>query len=219
MKSRLAQPIVRIKVAVFLAALLPAARLAWKAYEGTLGANPIEFITLSTGEWTLIFLMATLAVTPLRRITGVHALIRFRRMLGLFAFFYASLHFSIWIVLDQFFDWDAMLKDVAKRPFITAGFTAFVLLLPLALTSTQWAIRKMGGRRWQMLHRLIYVAATAAIIHFWWKVKADTREPAIYATILGLLLAARVVLWLRGRAASRERAVAAAPRTTSPASE
>jgi methionine sulfoxide reductase heme-binding subunit len=134
-------------------------------------------------------------------------------MLGLFAFFYACLHFSIYIVLDLYFDWDAIVKDVAKRPFITAGFTAFVLLIPLALTSTQWAIRKMGGRRWQKLHWLIYVAATAAVIHFWWKVKADTREPLIYATIFGLLLAARVVVWARKRSA---RARVPAARTISP---
>src|SRR5688572_5407248 len=215
MKSRLAHPVAQIKVAVFVACLLPAARLAWKAWEGTLGANPIEFITLSTGIWTLSFLLATLAVTPLRRITGVHALIRFRRMLGLFAFFYACLHFSIYIVLDLYFDWDAIVKDVTKRPFITMGFTAFVLLIPLALTSTQWAIRKMGGRRWQRLHWLIYLSAIAAVIHFWWKVKADTREPLIYAAVLAALLGVRVVFWARRRAAKR--APGSAARTTSPA--
>ena len=214
MKSRLAHPVARIKIAVFLACLVPAARLAWKAYDGTLGANPIEFITLSTGIWTLGFLMATLAITPLRRITGVQALIRFRRMLGLFSFFYASLHFLTWIVLDQFFDWNAMVTDVRKRPFITMGFTAFVLLTPLALTSTQWAIRKMGGRRWQMLHRLIYVAAIAAVIHFWWKVKADVREPLVYAAILGVLLAARLVFWARKRAAGPVAAPAAGTTST-----
>lgn len=184
--------IVILKVAVWIACLLPLVRLVYHAITHDLTANPIEFITLSTGIWTLTFLMASLAITPLRRITGKNWLIRFRRLLGLFAFFYALLHFLIYLVLDQTFDLDSILHDIGKRPFITMGFTAFVLLIPLAVTSTAWSIRKLGGRRWNLLHRLVYVSGVAAVIHFWWKVKADTRQPAIYAVVLTVLLLARV---------------------------
>ncbi|MGB9104870.1 MAG: protein-methionine-sulfoxide reductase heme-binding subunit MsrQ, partial [Terriglobales bacterium] len=164
-----------LKVAVFFAALIPLARLAWKGYQQMLGANPIEVITHSTGDWTLIFLMLTLGITPLRKLTRQPWLIRFRRMLGLFAFFYASLHFTTYIFLDKFFDVHEMVKDIAKRKFITIGFTAFVLLIPLAATSTAGMIRRLG-KRWQMLHRLIYVSAIAGVIHYWWLVKADVRK-------------------------------------------
>ena len=187
--------IVLMKVAVFLACLGPLANLGWKAYRDALGANPIEVITHSTGDWTLRFLLITLAITPLRKLSHQPWLIRFRRMLGLYAFFYGCLHFTTYLWLDQFFDWANMVKDVGKRPFITAGFTGFVLLIPLALTSTSWAVRKLGGRRWQWLHRLIYVSATAGAIHFLWLVKKDISEPLIYAGVLAVLLLYRVAAW------------------------
>jgi methionine sulfoxide reductase heme-binding subunit len=188
-----------LKPLVFLAALAPFAVLVWRGVTHQLGANPIEAITLFTGRWTLRFLLVALAVTPLRRLTGWHEVIRYRRMLGLFAFFYATLHFSTYIVLDQFFEWAFILKDIAKRPYITVGFAAFVLLVPLALTSTKGWIRRLG-RRWQVLHRLVYVSGVLAIVHFLWKVKADTRDPFLYGAILALLLALRV--WFRYRPAT-----------------
>jgi sulfoxide reductase heme-binding subunit YedZ len=186
----------RSKVVIFLASLGPLARLGWKAYRGALGANPIEFITHATGDWTLIFLLSTLAITPLRQLIRQPWLIRYRRMLGLFAFFYATLHFLTYIWLDKFFDLHEMLADVAKRKFITAGFTGFVLLIPLALTSTRGWIRRLGGKRWQALHRLIYASAIAGVIHYLWLVKADLHKPLEYAFVLGVLLAYRVVAWL-----------------------
>lgn len=197
-----------LKVAVFLAALIPLARLAWKGYQQMLGANPIEVITHSTGDWTLIFLMLTLSITPLRKLTGQHWLIRFRRMLGLFAFFYASLHFTTYIFLDKFFDVHEMVKDIAKRKFITIGFTAFVLLIPLAATSTAGMIRRLG-KRWQMLHRLIYVSAIAGVIHYWWLVKADVRKPQYYAIVLILLLGYRLLAAQRKKTATPTRVASA----------
>ncbi|HEX2344164.1 MAG TPA: protein-methionine-sulfoxide reductase heme-binding subunit MsrQ [Vicinamibacterales bacterium] len=155
-------------------------------------------MTLSTGRWTLRLLLVTLAITPVRRVTGWNRLIGFRRMLGLFAFFYATLHFMIYLAIDQFFDWETIVEDVTKRPFITAGFAAFVLLIPLAVTSTQGWIRRLG-RRWRQLHRLIYAGAILAVIHFIWKVKSDLRDPLWYASILGLLLGFRVVWWIATR--------------------
>ena len=187
------------KTFIWVACLTPLLRLGWKGLTGGLGANPIEFITLSTGTWTLVFLLATLAITPLRRLSGQSWLIRFRRLVGLFAFFYGVLHFITYVWLDKFFDVQDMIKDVAKRPFITAGFLAFLLLVPLAATSTAGAIRWMGGRRWQLLHRLIYVSSISAVVHFWWKVKADVRKPAIYAAVLGILLGLRLVFWIYAR--------------------
>lgn len=187
--------IVLLKAAVFLACLVPLALLLRKYHAGELGANPIEVITHATGDWILRFLLITLAITPLRQLTRQPWLIRFRRMLGLFAFFYACLHFTTYIWLDQFFDWASMVKDVQKRPFITMGFTGFVLLIPLAVTSTAWAVRKLGGKRWQWLHRLIYVSATAGVIHFLWLVKKDIREPLIYAGVLAALLLYRLAAW------------------------
>ena len=186
-----------LKPLVFVLCLAPLGRLLQKGLEGDLGANPIQVITWSTGLWTLRFLLITLAVTPLRKLAGLTALIRFRRMLGLFAFFYASLHFLTYVWLDQFFDVHSMLKDVVKRPFITVGFAAFVLLLPLAVTSTRKMIRRLGGKRWQWLHRLIYVSASAGVLHFLWLVKKDLREPVIYGMILAVLLGYRAILWLR----------------------
>jgi methionine sulfoxide reductase heme-binding subunit len=181
------------KVAVFLACLGPLARLLWRFHTDTLGANPIEFITHSTGDWTLIFLLLTLSITPLRKLTRQAWLIRYRRTLGLFAFFYGCQHFLTYIWLDKFFDVHEMLADVAKRKFITAGFTGFVLMIPLALTSTAWSIRKLGGKRWRALHRLIYVSAIAGVIHYIWLVKADLHKPLEYAFVLALLLGYRVV--------------------------
>jgi sulfoxide reductase heme-binding subunit YedZ len=187
--------IVLLKVVVFLACLVPLALLLRKYFTDDLGANPIEVITHATGDWIIRFLLITLAITPLRRLTRQPWLIRFRRMLGLFAFFYGCLHFTTYIWLDQFFDWANMVKDVQKRPFITAGFTGFVLMLPLALTSTAWAVRKLGGKRWQWLHRLIYVSATAGVVHYIWLVKADLTLPLTYAAILGALLLYRLAAW------------------------
>ncbi len=200
MRNKILKPI------VFLAALIPLALLGLDALQGNLGANPIEKITHQTGLWTLILLLITLSITPLRRITGIQWLIQYRRMIGLFAFFYGFLHFMTYIWLDQFFGIHSMIRDVYKRPFITAGFTAFVLLIPLAITSTRGWIRRLG-KRWQLLHRLIYVSAAAGVTHFIWLVKADLREPLIYATILGGLMAIRAWFWLE----KRRRALATAP--------
>ena len=186
------------KPVVFLAALVPLARLVWLGLHAGLGANPIEFITHSTGDWTLIFLLTTLAITPLRKLTRQYWLISYRRMLGLYAFFYGCLHLTTYVWLDKFFDVHEMLHDIAKRRFITAGMTAFALMIPLALTSTKWSIRKLG-KRWQILHRLIYFSATAGVIHYIWLVKADLRKPLEYASVLGALLLYRVVAWLVAR--------------------
>jgi len=181
------------KVPVFAICLVPALLLAWKAFMGDLGANPIEFITHWTGDWTIRFLCITLFITPLRKLLRLAELIRFRRMLGLFAFFYASLHFLTWFVLDKFFDWNEIGKDVVKRPFITAGFTAFVLLIPLAVTSTTGWIRRLGGKRWRMVHRQIYVSACAGVVHYYWLVKSDIRLPVFYGSIVAILLTYRLV--------------------------
>src|SRR5688572_6436943 len=159
-----------IKAAAFVACLVPLALLLWRGLNRGLGANPIEYITHSTGWWTLTFLLITLGVTPLRRLTHLNWLLRLRRMLGLYAFFYACLHFTTYIWLDQFFDPASIVKDIAKRPFITLGFAAFLLLLPLAATSTNGMVKRLGARRWQFLHRLVYVIATLGVLHFWWLV-------------------------------------------------
>lgn len=182
------------KPVVFLICLIPLGRLVWLGLHSRLGANPIEFITHSTGDWTLTFLLVTLSITPLRKLTRQYWLISFRRMLGLFAFFYGFLHLMTYVWLDKFFDVHEMLHDIAKRKFITAGMTAFTLMIPLALTSTKWAIRKLG-KRWQALHRLIYLSASAGVIHYVWLVKADLKKPLEYAFILGMLLMYRVVAW------------------------
>lgn len=188
------------KTAVWMLCLTPAGLLAWRTFTGGLGANPIEFITLRTGFWTLVLLMVTLAVTPLRRLTGWHRLIQFRRMLGLFAFFYATLHFLTYVTLDLFFDFSAIAADIVKRPYITVGFTAFLLLIPLAITSTKGSIRRLG-RNWLRLHRLLYVSAALAVLHFYWKksAKSDIAEPLIFAGILAVLLLFRVIYVLRKR--------------------
>jgi methionine sulfoxide reductase heme-binding subunit len=197
------------EVVVFLACLMPLGRLGWRAYSGSLGANPIEAITHATGDWTLIFLLITLAITPLRKLTNQLWLIRFRRMSGLFAFFYGTLHFLTYIWLDKFFDVDEMLADVAKRRFITAGFTGFGLLIPLAITSTNSWIRRLGGRRWNLLHRLIYFSAMAGVVHYAWLVKADLHKPLEYALVLSILLGYRLVVWL---APAARKAVSFPPR-------
>lgn len=184
-----------LKIAVFLACLVPLGLLAWGAYTQNLGANPIEKITHSTGDWTLRFLLITLSITPLRKLLALPSLIRFRRMFGLFAFFYGCLHFLTYIWLDKFFNLHDMLADVAKRKFITVGFTAFVLLIPLAITSTSGWIRRLGGKRWQRLHRLIYVSAICGVIHYLWLVKADIRKPLEYGAILTILLGYRLAIW------------------------
>lgn len=194
-----------IKAIVFLLCLLPAADLALGWYEDTLGANPIETLTRASGEWTLRFLLITLTVTPLRRYTGLHWLLRLRRMLGLFAFAYACAHLTTYVWLDQFFDWRAIAHDILDRPFITVGFAAFVLLIPLAATSCAFAIRRLGGRRWQSLHRSVYGIAILGVVHFWWLVKADLLEPLIYAVILAALLGVRA--WWRELERRRQLAV------------
>ncbi len=195
------------KLLVFLAALTPVLLLARALYTGNLGVNPAETLQLETGIWTLRFLIITLAVTPVRRVTGWHRVIQFRRMLGLFAFFYGTLHFLTYLALDQFFSLQGMLADVVKRPFITAGFVAFVAMLPLAVTSTKGWIRRLG-RRWQVLHRLVYVAAVAGAIHYLWKVKVIAGSPVYYAAIVGILLAFRLA-WTARKSHSLSRAASA----------
>ena len=185
------------KAAVFAGALVPLAELIHGGLVGGLGANPIEFVTRATGTWTFNFLLITLTVTPLRQISGWNWLLRLRRMLGLFCFFYACLHFSTFVWFDHFFDWTAIAKDVVKRPFVTVGFAAFVLLLPLALTSNAWAIRRLGGKRWRGLHRTIYGIGVVACIHYFWLVKpVALMYPLSYALLFALLMAWRVRAWL-----------------------
>jgi methionine sulfoxide reductase heme-binding subunit len=183
-----------LKPAVFLVCLVPALWLTWDIYAGNLSANPLEDLRNRTGIWTLRFLMITLSVTPLRRISDWHSLIRFRRMLGLFAFFYALIHFITYIWLDQFFDLHAIMDDVTKRPFIISGVVSFVLMLPLAVTSTKKWIGRLGGKRWQMLHRLIYISGIAGVLHYYWRVKLDVRFPLAYGALLLVLFAFRVKL-------------------------
>jgi len=212
-----------LKLAVFLACLGPLAYLLYGFFGRTpldmttwgqgLGANPIEKITHTTGDWTLWFLLITLAITPARKLLHLPSLIKFRRMIGLFAFFYGCLHFTTYIWLDKFFNLHEMLADIAKRKFITIGLTALVLMVPLAITSTTGWIRRLGGKRWQALHRLIYLSAIAGVIHYLWLVKADTRKPLQYGAILAVLLLYRVVVWATTAAKKRPRpgAVVARP--------
>ena len=184
-----------LKRIVFVVCAWPTVWLVGRGLVGALGANPIEEITHDTGIWTLRLLLATLAIAPLGYLTTWHRLMPARRMVGLFAFFYGCLHFTTYVVLDWFFDVEAIVEDVVERPYITAGFTAFVLLIPLAVTSTRAMVRRMGSRRWQLLHRLVYVSATAGAAHFIWQAKADLRRPGLYAGVLAILLAIR--LWRR----------------------
>ena len=197
-----------MKPFVFLAALAPFLWLLFRSATGRLSANPIEDITLTTGIWTLRFIALTLALTPLRWVSGYNPIALFRRMMGLFAFFYGSLHFMTYFILDHSLEFSGVWDDVVKRPYITAGFTAFVLMIPLALTSTQGWIRRLGGRRWNLLHRLIYLTAVGAVLHYFWKVKLDTTYPIYYGLLMGVLLAAR--LWQR----ARQRMAAAPARRT-----
>lgn len=187
------------KLAIFLGCLSPLIWLIWRGLHSDLGANPIEAITHWTGDCTLTFLLITLSITPLRKLTHQFWLIKLRRMLGLFAFFYGTLHLMTYVWLDKFFDVHAMIHDITKRRFITAGMTAFALMIPLALTSSKWAIRKLGGKRWQGLHRLIYFSAAAGVIHYIWLVKADLRKPLEYAFVLGVLMLSRALFWLGSR--------------------
>jgi len=183
-----------LKTVLFIAACMPFLRLVIFTFTDQLGANPVEFITRNTGDWTLYFLCITLAVTPLRRFTGWNWLVRLRRMLGLFAFFYVSLHFLTFLWFDHFFDVAEMLKDVIKRPFITVGFAAFLLLIPLAATSTNAMIKRLGGKRWQLLHRLIYLIAPLGILHYWWMKagKNDFSQPILFGLIVAALLLLRL---------------------------
>jgi sulfoxide reductase heme-binding subunit YedZ len=184
------------KVVVFLICLIPFADLLWRFIQGKLGINPVETLQHGTGDWTIRFIVFTLCITPFRKLFKLPDLIRFRRMLGLFAFFYVSLHFLTYLGPDQSFDLSGMWKDVAKRPFITVGFAAFVSLIPLAITSTAGWIRRIGGKRWQMLHRLIYFAAVCGVVHYYWLVKSDVRKPLFYGALVGILLLFRLVDWL-----------------------
>lgn len=192
-----------LKPTVFLLALIPLAQLIWNTMAHQLGANPVETITHHTGEWTLRFLLITLAMPPLKRLSGWNGWIRVRRMLGLFAFFYASLHFLTYLWVDQFFVLADIWSDVIKRPYITVGILSFLILIPLAATSSDRVIRRLGGRRWRRLHRMVYPATLGAIVHFLWLVKTDYREPLIYLAVFGVLLLLRVPLRARSRNAAR----------------
>jgi len=218
------------KVLIFLLCLAPFAHLVavalayvlqpdlsgivWRILVPSLPPNPLDFFTHLTGDWTIRFIVATLAITPLRKLLGVPDLIRFRRMLGLFAFFYGCLHFLTYLWFDKLFDFHEIWKDVAKRPFITAGFTAFVLMVPLALTSTRGWIRRLGGKRWQRLHRLIYVTAVAAVVHYYWLVKSDIRLPVLYGALVAVLLLYRLVTSVTRRVRQQAASLKPAPAET-----
>ena len=187
------------KPVVFLLCLTPLALLTWNLFTGNLGFNPLEDITHTTGRWTLRFLLITLTVRPLRQLTGINELIRFRRMVGLFAFFYGLTHFTIFVWMDHRLDMAAILADISERPFITVGFTSFVTMVPLAITSTKRWIGRLGGKRWQLLHRLVYVSTVAGVVHYLWVGKVIELGPVTYVTILTLLLGFRLVMYLRSR--------------------
>ncbi len=197
------------KVAVLLICLIPFASLLWRFIKGNLGINPVETLQHGTGDWTIRFIVFTLCITPFRKLFKLPDLIRFRRMLGLFAFFYVCLHFLTYLGPDQSFDLSGMWKDVAKRPFITVGFAAFVSLIPLAITSTAGWIRRIGGKRWQILHRLIYFAAVCGVVHYYWLVKSDVRKPLFYGALVGILLLWRLVEWFFKRRSQAPMRVAA----------
>jgi sulfoxide reductase heme-binding subunit YedZ len=196
-----------LKPLVFAACLVPFGWLLSNALSGDLGANPVEAITNETGIWTLRLVVATIAITPIRWLTKWNPIIQFRRMIGLYAFFYGTLHFMTYFILDQSLVFSGLWDDVVKRPYITAGFTAFVLMIPLAVTSTQGWIRRMGGRKWNLLHKLVYVTAAAGVLHYFWKVKLDTTNPLYYAAVVGVLMAARV--WFASRRSVAPRRVPA----------
>ena len=184
--------VIIVKAGLHLLCLLPFTRLIFKYFTNDLGANPLEFITRSTGTWTLAILLVSLSVTPLRKIKSLNWIIKLRRLLGLYAFFYVCLHFTTYLWFDQFFDLTSITKDIYKRPFITIGFAAFVLLIPLAATSTKAAIKLLTGKRWQQLHRLVYPAAICGVVHYYWLVKAEITQPVIYAIILAVLFSVRL---------------------------
>ena len=199
--------IAALKPLLFLLCLLPIAALVWDALRVQLGADPVAQLEHRSGDWALRLLLATLAITPLRRLSGRAELVRFRRMLGLFAFFYACVHLTIYLAIDLGGYWSQLLGEIAKRPYMTVGFSAWLLLVPLAVTSTRWMMRRLG-RHWQRLHRLVYVAALLAVLHFLWLVKADVREPLAYLTIFAALMLGRVVpLRMEGRAGRQRRPV------------
>jgi sulfoxide reductase heme-binding subunit YedZ len=195
----------RAKTVTFLLCLLPILTLGWRGTHEGLGANPIEFVAHATGDWTLRFVLITLAVTPLRKLLHMPQLIRFRRMLGLFAFFYGCLHLLTYVWFDKFFDFQGMLEDIGKRPFITVGFSSLLIMVPLTVTSTAAWIRRLGGRRWQLFHRLIYLSALAGVVHYYWLVKSDVRLPALYGAILTFLLGYRVFAFVARRRERRGR--------------
>ena len=187
------------KILVFLNSLVPLALLLWDVYRGRVGANPVEFMTRTTGMLTLIFLMLTIALTPVRKVTGANWVVKFRRMLGLFAFFYGTLHLLTYIWFDRFFSPRGIVGDVIQRPFIAIGMTGFFLMVPLAITSTNKMVKRLGGKRWAKLHRLVYLAAVAGVVHFWMLVKSDVRLPLTFAFILFLLLGYRVLIKIDDR--------------------
>ena len=199
-----------LKPVVFVACLAPAAWLLYRALWGDLGVNPLETLTNETGIWTLRLLVATIAITPIRWLTKWNPIIMFRRMIGLFAFFYGTIHFFIYFLFDRSLQFDGLWEDIALRPYITVGFIAFVLMIPLALTSTAGWIRRLGGHKWNLLHRLVYVSAVGGVLHYWWKVKLDVTNPMIYAAIAGVLLAWRIVKAFNKRDARRTAARASA---------
>jgi sulfoxide reductase heme-binding subunit YedZ len=206
-----------LKVAVFIAALAPIGRLIYGALTDGLGANPIEFVTRATGTWTFNFLLITLAVTPLRRLSDWHWLLRLRRMLGLFTFFYACLHFTTFVWFDHFFDLQEIAKDVVKRPFVTIGFSAYLLLLPLAATSNAWAVRRLGGKRWQSLHRSVYAVGVLACIHYFWLVKPIALlYPISYALLFAILMGLRARARIASFGPYPRTAPATAPRALPP---
>lgn len=197
-------PIRFSKLVIFLNALVPLTLLLWDVYQKRAGANPIEFITRTTGMLTLVFLMITLALTPARKVSGANWIVKFRRMLGLYAFFYGTLHLTTYVWFDRFFNLRSIVSDVRQRPFIAIGMAGFFLMMPLAITSTNKMVKRLGGKRWAKLHRLVYLAGVAGVLHFWLLVKSDTRLPLTFAFILFLLLGYRVLIKIE----SRQQAVA-----------
>lgn len=185
------QQIARIKAGLFIAALIPLGRLVWLGFQDALTANPVEFVERSTGTWALVILLITLSMTPIRLLTGQVWQIQLRRMMGLFMFFYVCLHFLSYVWLDHWFAWADIAKDIAKHPYVLVGFSAFILSIPLAITSNKAMMQRLKGR-WKTLHQLVYLIALLGVVHFWWLVKKDIREPLIYATVLAVLLGIRI---------------------------
>jgi len=192
-----------VKPVVFLCCLVPFAHLVWDGFVGGLGINPLETVTDRTGNWALRFLLISLTLRPLRQLSGRGVFIRFRRMTGLFAFFYATLHFAIFVGVDNYFDFQELVQDIFERPFVTVGFTAWVLMLPLAVTSTRGWIRRLGGRRWQTLHRLVYLSVSAGVVHFLWARKLIETAPVLYTSAAVVLLGYRMLVWLKPGLISR----------------